>query len=249
MLQFFPLATASQRDNKPIMASNERLISEQYSPMLPLEHYMDNASIALECITIRREIEKTKERRITNKKRHHEARKHYEKRLSSEVFHMERIIQGRNLPAKYTDAVKCLYHIMPAPYVLRKHAELIQNVRNQELLETYIRLREQHNEELVQYLEWKRMNLIKGLFIQEDRIHLVKEQIIQLVAQKVANLFYKQRRHLSLSPYSYQDEKKDHSNTEYQPTYSIQAPLMYNEFWTDEYQTSTSLRKEVILGY
>lgn len=231
------------------MVSNERIISEQDSPMLPLEHFMDNASIVLECITIRREIEKTKERRRINKKRHHEVRKHYEKRLSSEVFHMERIMQGRNLLAKYTDAVKCLYELMPGPYILRKHAELIQNVRNQELLETYMRLREQHNDELVQYLEWKRMNMIKGLFIQEDRIHLVKEQIVQLVAQKVANLFYKQRKHLSLAPYSYQDEKKDRSSKEYQPTYSIQAPLMYNDSCTDEYQTNTLLRKEIILGY
>mmetsp|Transcript_29357 Transcript_29357/g.43335 ORF Transcript_29357/g.43335 Transcript_29357/m.43335 type:complete len:188 (+) Transcript_29357:75-638(+) len=174
------------------MSMNALLESEQHH-LLSLEYCAEYANMTLECIALKREIQRVKGERRTHTKRHEKIKKYYRLLLSSEGFHMDRIIQGRNMLNKYTDAVKSLYQMTPTPYVLRKHAELIRIVRKQELLETYIRLKEKQNKELMEYLQNKRMNLIKGLFIQEERMDVVKAQLVQLLAKKVENLFYRQR--------------------------------------------------------
>merc|ERR1712232_876941 len=81
-------------------------------------------------------------------------RKQYHQRATSASSRLHRIIYGEQLMPNYIEAVKSHYEInsIPSNYVLQKHANLIKYVRNQELLDTYIRLVEQHNEKLI---KWK----------------------------------------------------------------------------------------------
>mmetsp|Transcript_1427 Transcript_1427/g.2119 ORF Transcript_1427/g.2119 Transcript_1427/m.2119 type:complete len:234 (-) Transcript_1427:332-1033(-) len=225
--------------------------SDEQSSLLPLavqvEYCAENATITLECISLRRELQRTKEKRKSNRRVHEKVKKHYESMLSSEGFYIDRIMQGRKLLNKYVEAVKSLYQMMPAPYILRKHAELIQSVRNQELLETYIRLKEQHSDELIQYVQRKRMNLIKGLFIQEDRVDIIKEEIVHRVAQKVANLFYRQRANVAATPLNKQQDTLEYFNSSYHST--SQSSLIQNMPCADEYRTGTPWRNDATFAY
>mmetsp|Transcript_15774 Transcript_15774/g.23898 ORF Transcript_15774/g.23898 Transcript_15774/m.23898 type:complete len:239 (-) Transcript_15774:280-996(-) len=166
--------------------------SSSESSSSSLGRYAENARLELECITLRREIQNTKAKRKKNKECYEKMKTQYHAKLAQELVLINRILQDYKMLSQYSDAVKSFYQnsngdnvsFLPASYVLRKHAEVIQQVRNQALLDVYLKKIEHHNKELIKSMKNRALNLITGLIVQEVRRNSVKKQIVHLIRNR-----------------------------------------------------------------
>eukprot|EP00546_Thalassionema_frauenfeldii_P012676 CAMPEP_0178909930 /NCGR_PEP_ID=MMETSP0786-20121207/8809_1 /TAXON_ID=186022 /ORGANISM="Thalassionema frauenfeldii, Strain CCMP 1798" /LENGTH=174 /DNA_ID=CAMNT_0020582113 /DNA_START=30 /DNA_END=551 /DNA_ORIENTATION=- len=148
----------------------------------------------MRCLTLQRQLLEVKEKRKTSNKRYEDMKEHYEHRLSCTSKRLRRILFGRTMVPTYFRAVKSQYDIlcrndMPVDYVLRMYAELIKYVRHQKVIDLYINVLEQHNHEFCKYLHTKKMSLVIGLGKQEEKLETVDEELVEIVANKIARCY------------------------------------------------------------
>lgn len=151
----------------------------------------ETSHFTMQCLELRRELLKLKEKRKIANKRSQDTKQHYENRLSSASKRFNRLLFGQTMVSTYFAAVKSQYDIankedMPVDYVLRKYAELIKYTRHQEIVNVYTNVLEQHNRESCKYLYKTKMNLVIGLGKQEEKLKTVNKELVWVISQKIA---------------------------------------------------------------
>ena len=154
-----------------------------------LDIHIENATLSLKRLTLIRELQEAREQRQAAKENHARLVQHHEAFSSSVAKRIHSGLHGNGNRADYMSAAESQYECIPAQYVVRQHAELIKVVRSQELLETYIRLVEQQNHELIEDLTYTRDEMLSELKHQQDqqkqRASIIREQMFQHLVEKV----------------------------------------------------------------
>lgn len=167
------------------------------------EYCIENARQELECISLSRQIQSTKERRKKKQEDHDEISNYYKIKLEREIADVNRILEDRKTSTYISETVKLLYKdsLLPAPYVLRKQVEIIKNTRKKDLLDIYIRKIEKHNKEMIGNMKKRILNLIISLIVLKTKKHATKKQIemIQLIQKEMVQLvIYLRSKQLSI---------------------------------------------------
>jgi len=166
-------------------------LSAKSSSTVTLEECVRDARLSMECLTLRRKSNETKNEREIAQERFAEVQSHYNARIENASNNFNNLILGDDL-LDYIRIVKEQYHHPPNLSVLQKHAELLRYVRNQELLETYIRIMEKQHKETIHRMVKIRMNMVVGLMAQKEKVASIRKNLFY-VATKRVELYCKQK--------------------------------------------------------
>lgn len=151
----------------------------------PFEFCVENSFLALECLALRRKLREVKGKREKSKQQFVEAQKHYQERIAGLLDFLHWLLESAQ--PIYLDAVKSQYekHDMPSSHVIQIQAKLMEEMRNQELLDSYARVCKHHNDECIKALKLTKRNMIIGLGVQEDKIIALEKERVDLLTHKL----------------------------------------------------------------
>ena len=160
-----------------------------------IELHINNARMSLKCLTLQRELKEVRTQRAATNGEHFKFVRHYNTRIADASKRLGVAVHGTNLKP-HIDAAEKQYIDFPPKYIIRKYAELVKVARAQEVLETYTRLLQQQNREMIEELHVFRHEMLSELkekrdqreeqayLIQEQRVHLLTEKVRSYYAEK-----------------------------------------------------------------
>lgn len=152
---------------------------------ISLDACIENANLSVQCLTLKAEIARVKSRREQSKQKFVKTREHYETRKAEAYKYFHQLVFSDAMLKEYIDVIKSKGQEVLPSYILQQQAKLYKYARHEELLQIYLRLLEQHSEDLISDMEKAKNNMIIGLMKQEENIDVVMEEMVELVAKQV----------------------------------------------------------------
>jgi len=160
--------------------------SPSRSSPITLENCINDASLSMECLALRRELQNVKNIRERDQRLFAKVRNNCQVRMGIVSKRLDRITHRPNMN-HYITAVKMQYDSVPTPYVLRKHAELLKYIRHEELFDTYIRIMEKQNREMIQQMETYLLNMMYNLKVEKQRVSTINGYVFHSIARRLSN--------------------------------------------------------------
>lgn len=163
-----------------------------------IEYFIQNSSATMQCLAVQRRLAEIKQKRERANRRFDKIRTHHEKRVATASSKLRKLLFGQKMLPIYADALRSQFTIslVPTNYVLLKLAELLKYARHNDLLETYVDILKQHNDESICAVENTQMNLSIGLQMQERRISSLQDNLIGIVAENILSFHNKSEKDL-----------------------------------------------------
>lgn len=161
---------------------------------LVLDEEITTGQLTLRRLSLDRQLAEVRSQRKSAKEQHHKLVSHYQARSIADRRRLHSIINGSATLTTYFNATKGKYDVNPGDYVVRKHAQLLQLVRSQEILESYIKIAQQQNESIIRDLRQTRQDM--RLALQEQHCqrkaiqYQIHEQMVAMVTAKI-KAYYK----------------------------------------------------------